>query len=184
MPTDAYYRALAATKKLHAGEKMFSGRFLVRYLDDIRAIIAQYRVKTMLDYGCGRAVKWEDGTLAKELGVEVTLYDPGVPRFETEPVGSFDMVICTQALGSIPVSDIEWAIDRLDGYARSAVYIGERLGPVRKKLHKDMAAEGAMPHEWTHDQWVGAVATRARGCSFYVRTTDKRAGVSRMEEVE
>ena len=183
MTTENYFKALEATKKLHEGEKLFSGRFLTRYLDDIRQLIVRYDVKTLLDYGCGRAVAWEDGTLARELGVKVTLYDPGVPRFAADPVGTFDMVICTQALGSVPIDALSWVIDRLDSFAIRVVYIGERLGPVRKRVHYDLANRGVMPHGWTRGRWKEEISRISRGCDVYLRTTDKRDKSSVLEQV-
>lgn len=182
MTTENYFKALEATKKLHEREKLFSGRFLVRYLDDIRELIERYGVKTLLDYGCGRAVAWEDGKLAKELGVKVTLYDPGVPRFAADPVGTFDMVICTQALGSVPIDALEWVIDRIYDYANLVVYVGERLGAVRKRTHADLAGQGQMPHGWTHEQWMDVLGTPWRERpTCYLRTTDKRTKLSLLE---
>lgn len=184
MPSEAYKQALEATKRNHARQKTFSGRFLVRYLDDIREFIRAYNVRTVLDYGCGRGVQWEDGTLEAGLGVTVTKYDPGVPAFSKEPEGKFDLVICTQVLGSIPVEDLRWVIGRLYGYATGCVYVGERLGPVRKRIHAGLAEDGLMPHGWTHAQWKAALAAvDCRSVGVVLRTNDRRTKERRMERV-
>lgn len=183
MTTEAYDRALAITREHHATRKTFSGRYLSRYLDDIRPLIEQHGVKTILDYGCGKAEVWKQG-LAEELGVKVTLYDPGVAQYDADPVGTFDMVICTQALGSIPVDALPWVVGRLFGYARTIVYVGERLGPVRKKLHAEMVEEGVMPHGWTHEQWRELLTEHvpnARTADGWLRTNDRRTHESKLE---
>src|SRR6185369_14722264 len=120
-PHPDYHRALDATRKHHREHKTFSGRFLFRYVYDVKAIIDELGCKTMLDYGCGKGVQYEqpmdNGMMIPDyLGVEVTKFDPGVPRFNVEPQGKFDIVICTQVLGSIPVAGLPWVVDRLYGF--------------------------------------------------------------------
>lgn len=184
MPSASYEQALHATRQKHALGKTFTGRFMLRYLDDIRECVRAYSVKTVLDYGCGRGVQWSGGTLARELGVTVTKYDPGVPAWSKDPVGKFDLVICTQVLGSIPVEDLPWVIARLYGYANRCVFIGERLGPVRKRIYSDLAEEGLMPHEWTREQWKVALAgVDSKGVGVLLRTNDRRIKDSRLERV-
>ena len=126
--------------------------------------------------------------LERDLGItSLTLYDPGVPAFAQEPVGRFDMVICTQALGSIPVADLPWMLGRLYGWAKMVVYVGERLGPVRKKIHADLAAAGAMPHEWTREQWkemLNGTGTGSGDVAVYLRTSDRRTRESLMARIQ
>lgn len=183
MTTENYARALDLTRKHHAKHKTFSGRYLSRYLDDIAPLIEQHGVKTVLDYGCGKAEMWKAG-LADELGVTATLYDPGVPQYAADPVGQFDLVICTQALGSVPVDALHWVVGRLFGYARTVVYVGERLGPVRKQLHAGLVEEGIMPHGWTHRQWREMLTEHTPGqhsADGWLRTNDRRTGESVLE---
>lgn len=186
-PSASYYRALRATQVKHASSPVFSGRFLLRYLEDVRMLVREHAVETVLDYGCGKGHQWTteiadgQGMLADILGVRPTLYDPGWPQFAAEPQGQFDMVICTQALGSIPIIDLPWVVMRMMEHARRVLYVGEKLGPVRKRIHKDMAGE--MPHEWTHDQWAAELQkARMPGKTIALRTNDKRTSVSRLEQ--
>lgn len=162
-PTKAYRQALRASQRLHARSKKFNGRFLFRYLSALEPLAAEVEAKTLLDYGCGKGVQWERETdngqlLADRLGVEVTKYDPAWPPFAANPEGQFDLVVCTQVLGSIPVTDLPWVIDRLYGFARKAVLVGERIKPVRKLVHAHMKDE--MPHGWSHAQWAEVLRSR------------------------
>lgn len=172
-PGTDYHRALAATRQHHRQHKTFSGRFLFRYLDDVKMIIDQHGCKTMLDYGCGKGIQYEQPMDSGEmildfLGVEITKYDPGVPRFNIEPRGKFDLVICTQVLGSIPKSGLPWVVDRLYGFASKAIYVAERLRPVKKQLHKHM--ESAMPREWMHEDWANLLRRPDSGIACFLRT--------------
>jgi hypothetical protein len=186
MPSENYHRALKATQALHANStKRFTGRFLVRYLDDVRGLVKEHRARTLCDYGAGKGVVWKETPLAAELGLTgVFLYDPGVPEYSREPTGKFDMVICTQALGSIPVSDLPWVIDRLYSLASKVVYVGEKLGPVRKQIHRDMADAGLMPHGWSRERWVMALRRPNASVPLYLRTNDKVRGESVLGRVE
>lgn len=187
-PSLDYHVALEKTKKFHLKNKGFSGRFLFRYADDVRELIRATGCRTMLDYGCGRGKQYllpmEDGRLLVDyLGVAVTKYDPGWQPFAAEPVGKFDIVVVTQVLGSIPVQDLAWVLERIFSYASRAVYIAEVLClRPRKKLHLGMN----MPYGWGHEEWATAVGLIA--CQFprviaQLRTKDKRVarGPRRLE---
>jgi len=163
---------------------------MVRYLNDIRQLINETGSKTVLDYGCGKGEQWDnpaygDGRLlADVLKVKVTMYDPGVPAFDAEPEGQFDLVVCTQVLGCIPSEDIAWVAHRLRSFARKAAYVGERLADTpKKKLHAHML--GSMPYGWTHDEWAHALRPRggARLAPLWLRTNDRRTKFSKMERL-
>lgn len=175
-----YDRALDLTREHHRKSKTFSGRFVERYLDDIERIVADFQCETMLDYGCGKGIQYRepirDGLpLDRYLGVTATLYDPGWPEYALEPTGKFDLTICTQALGAIPVTDSPAVIAKMIRLTRKVVFIGERLTPVKKRIHDEMAA--MMPRDWTHAQWVALVqkgvdiaASRGDACEVVLRT--------------
>ncbi len=187
-PSAAYYEALKATRDLHSTSKKFNGRFLGRYLPDIEKLVAEHECKTLLDYGCGKAIMWQHplesgGFLADKLGVKPTLYDPGLNRFAAEPQGKFDIVICTQALGSIPVTDLPWAIGRLYGCATKAVFVGERIKPVKKQLHAHMADQ--MPHEKPHEWWAEQLRAVPipEGLTVELRSFDSIRSTDRLERL-
>lgn len=195
-PTADYDSALRATQKFHTKNKGFSGRFLLRYLDDVRDIARAHRCTTMLDYGCGRGEQYDtpilqhpddghDVFIPELLGLShVHKYDPGHPPFAGEPTGRYDLVICTQVLGSIPVVDLQgWVLDRIFSFAIRAVYFGEVLNDApRKQLHAGLANAGKMPHNWSREQWcelLRPVAAKYPNVSSYLRTKDKRSGAKR-----
>lgn len=185
-PSDSYYQALQATQHLHATTKKFNGRFLLRYAEEVEALIREFDCKTLLDYGCGKGVQWErpmpeGGFLAERLGVKVTKYDPGWPPFAAEPQGQFDIVVCTQVLGSIPIVDLPWILERIYGFASKAVYIGERIKPLRKQHLAHMADQ--MPHEWPHDRWAEALRSVTSSVPVILKTFDSIIGQARQERI-
>lgn len=181
-PSPAYFEALKATQKLHANTKKFNGRFLWRYLDVLEPALRELGCKTLLDYGSGKGKQWatpldESGQLlADRLGVEVTMYDPGLSQYSKLPVGKFDAVVCTQVLGSIPVADLPWVVDRMYGYADKLLFVGERLRKVRKKFLDHMKDQ--MPHEWSHEQWEDALRRPDHGIRVLLKTKNGSVKIS------
>jgi hypothetical protein len=138
-PSKAYESALADSKKIHAG-KSFTGKFLRPHAIFVKEIIDRLGCKTVLDYGCGKGQQYEyiipstGQTIEQFWNVAVTKYDPAYAPFAKEPEGKFDLVICTQVLGVIPITDHPWVVDRLYALASKAVYVSERLGEARKEV--------------------------------------------------
>ena len=106
-------------------------------------LVDQYNAKTILDYGCGKGLQYQERlpyrsgpgvdvpedqwqTFDEYLGVKVYCYDPCVEGFtELPPAGTkFDGVICTQVLNSIPDDDMLWVRDLLESYATKFCFIG------------------------------------------------------------
>ena len=152
-PSPAYLAALEASKEIHKG-KQFTGKFLRPHAPFIKEIIDRLGCKTVLDYGCGKGQQYEwvmpnaGTTIEQYWGVAVTKYDPACAPFAKEPVGKFDMVICTQVLGAIPVSDIEWVVNRLYSLSKKALYISERLHTPRKLI-----ADNSLRPAWKANEW-------------------------------
>jgi len=182
-PSEHYYRCLAEAQAHHASSKTYSGKFLRPHAPFIKAIIDRLECKSVLDYGCGKGVQYQwvshgdDASIPKGMtieeywGVPVTLFDPAYPPYAKTPTGHFDLVVCTHALGSIPVDDLPWAIDQLTTFATRAVYIAEKIGEVRKQVFAD---PGRMPR-WTAVEWRAFIAARPHnGCEITIATRERR----------
>ena len=160
-PSEAYWRALEDSKVVHKTTKTFSGRIFRPHAAFCKEIIDRLGCLSCLDYGCGKGQQYEwvmpnrQMTFEQWWGVEVKKYDPAWPAFAEEPVGKFDLVICSHVLGTIPVKDLSWALDRIYGYAGKAVYFAEIIGPSSKKAMFHDADN--LPCEWTPEQWMAAL---------------------------
>jgi hypothetical protein len=139
-PSKQYESALDACKKHHATSKTYSGKLLRPHIAFIKEIVQRLSCTSILDYGCGKGSQYtffmpmHGVTVEEYLGVPVTKYDPAWPPFADEPVGKFDLVICSHTLGVIPITDLEWVIDRLYSLANKALYIADQLGPSKKQV--------------------------------------------------
>lgn len=167
MASGLYAQLIEDCRRHHQASKTYSGKLVFLHAGKIKELIAAHGCKTLLDYGCGKGWQYEmidrklQMPLATYWGVEVTKYDPAWPPFSAEPKGQFDIVICTHVLGSVPVLDLPWVIDRLYARTGKVLFVGERIGPIKKKVLRDPAACAI---GWSAAQWVAALQ----------RPTDKR----------
>lgn len=164
MPSEQYLRALEEAKEHHRTAKTYSGKFLRPHKPFLSELIREHECKSALDYGAGKGVQYEwvdpeDGlTLEQAWGIDVQKYDPAWPPFEAEPEGKFDLVMCTHTLGSIPIVDQDWVLDRLFDLTAKVLYIAEKLGPIKKGVH---GPRHGFVNNWHRDQWASCIMARA-----------------------
>ena len=138
-----YVESVAIGRRFQQQNKSWAGYDVVKYQYQIKDLVDRYNVKTILDYGCGRGLQYQErlpyGTVPGEhipedqwqtfdqyLGASVYCYDPCVEKFETPPPADakFDAVICTQVLNSIPDDDLLWVRKILEQHATKFCFIG------------------------------------------------------------
>jgi hypothetical protein len=138
-----YLESVQQGTKFQENNKSWAGYDVVKYQKKIKDLVVRYRAKTILDYGCGKGLQYQERlpygggpgldlpedqwqTFDEYLGVKVYCYDPCVEGFTTlPPAGTkFDGVICTQVLNSIPDDDMPWVRDLLEGYATKFCFVG------------------------------------------------------------
>lgn len=165
-PSADYNRALEMSKEQHRESKTFSGKFIRPYRGPIKTIIDRLDCKSMLDYGCGKGLQYEwvdqEGrTLERFWGMEVAKYDPAHPKFEKEPTGTFDLVICSHVLSIIPLPDIEWVVDRIYALSNKAVYIVTGIHSAPKKARKAAwRVENTPQNHWGKWEWLEILKNR------------------------
>ena len=107
---------LEQAKILHSDAAKWRGTTLTHYIPEIKQIIKDKGLKTILDYGCGKAkfhpAEWN-----------ATKYDPAVPEFCTKPEGRFDLVICTDVLEHIPQDSLQDTIKDIFNYSDQWVFL-------------------------------------------------------------
>ena len=178
MPSEYYLKSVELGKQFQKENSTWGGDDCKNYHNQIRALMDKYNAKTVLDYGCGKGRQYvtevEYGlpngyrtvpmTFKTRINAEsVYPFDPCVEQFEIEPVGqTFDAVICTQVLGSIPDADIGWVRDKLMNYATKFVFIGlhnpYKLVKSKKRMYNAEHISYDRTIEWYQDQfkdWKG-----------------------------
>jgi hypothetical protein len=177
MRTRDYDRALAEATEHHANAKTYSGRFLRPHKPWLVALARRLDIRSALDYGCGKGEQYEwvdpvDGqTIEQAMGWDAPLlgrrplpirkFDPAYPPFAEEPPAGapFDLVVCTHVLGSIPITDLDWVLKRIFDHAEKAVFIAEKIGPVKKKA---LSRPELRPVGWDAGDWLEVLAKYRR----------------------
>jgi hypothetical protein len=152
-PSPRYRQLMEFYTQLHDGgdpehdipaEQMFSGHSLLPHVNFLKKLFDGLAVRSVLDYGAGKAdvyrdvaFKLPDGTKVRGVqpywGVdEVALYDPGYAPYATLPDRRFHAVICTDVMEHIPEQDLDWVIDELFDHAERLVYACISTYPARK----------------------------------------------------
>jgi len=123
-------------KHKHDTEESFSkGSSLFKHVPYLARIVKEYKVKSILDYGCGKATWWNWGywrAMFDNYQGSVTLYDPAVSRYDKLPDKRFDLVICTDVLEHVHPDDTQLVVDRLVRYTRRHLFCCIALTPAKK----------------------------------------------------
>jgi SAM-dependent methyltransferase len=133
-----YLERLAWSKQWHIDRKSFTGRRMFHPYPTIRSICREHKVKSMLDYGCGKGQQYQARdihikdwltipSIVEDLGLDrVFAHDPAVPEYEAMPATgeTFDLVIAVDCLEYIPDEDLaDWVLPSLFAYANKAVFV-------------------------------------------------------------
>jgi hypothetical protein len=154
-PSPRYQQLIQAYRHMHeqgspeqgiAAAAMFPGQSLGEHVLSIWSMVQKFNCRTLLDYGCGKAMLYQrnnqiqlpDGRKASNLqellGVDATLYDPGVRRYSEKPAGRFDIVVCTDVLEHCGEDDLPWIVGELFDYAQHCLFANVACYPARKHL--------------------------------------------------
>lgn len=131
----------------------FPGRSCLAHAWEIRRMIIDEEISTLIDYGCGLGRQYSEERVHDWWGVTPTLYDPAVPEFAEKPDGDFDGAICTDVLEHVPEEELDDLLAEIYGYARKAVFFticcrkAKRCLPDGKNCHVTIR-----PTEWWHQK--------------------------------
>ena len=107
---------LEQAKLYHQEDKIWQGTSIINYIPKINQIIKDKDIKTILDYGCGKAKHQP-----KEWNA--IKYDPAIQEYQNKPQDKYDLVISTDVLEHIPVENLKQTIEEIFGYANKWVFV-------------------------------------------------------------
>ena len=107
---------LEQAKLYHQEDKIWQGTSIINYIPKINQIIKDKDIKTILDYGCGKAKHHP-----KEW--KAIKYDPAIQKYQNKPQDKYDLVISTDVLEHIPVENLKQTIDEIFGYSNKWVFV-------------------------------------------------------------
>jgi len=137
-------------RAMHA-KNTFKGESLKKHLPEIRKIITEYGIKSLLDYGCGKAA-----CHTPPLVKDTTLYDPYREPYDKKPVGTFDLVICTDVLEHVPEDEIGRTLVELMNYTNKVLFLAISTKPAKKVFSDGSNVHITVkPREW----WESMLST-------------------------
>jgi hypothetical protein len=107
---------LEQAKLYHQEDKIWRGTSIINYIPKINQIIKDKDIKSILDYGCGKAKHHP-----KEWNA--IKYDPAIQDYQNKPQDKYDLVISTDVLEHIPVENLKQTIDEIFGYSNKWVFV-------------------------------------------------------------
>ena len=122
------------------GNAFFNGISLAVHIERLTKLMLLEGVKSLLDYGCGKALLYDDMKY-KEMPIDengqvlskplsklwqldyFSLYDPAYEKYSKLPKGKYDAVICTDVIEHIDEKDVDWILDEIFSYGRKFVFV-------------------------------------------------------------
>lgn len=132
-----------------------------RRVDDVLAMMAEFKATSVLDYGCGK------GIIKSCLGDVIREYDPAVEGKDGPPEEA-DIVVCTDVLEHIEPEKLDNVLEHIRTLARKAVFVNISTAPAKKIL-----ADGRNAHLIVEDAdwWRERLAVR-----FDIDRWEEKAG--------
>ena len=186
-PSTEYVEFIEAYKDLHTQETKFKGSSLNPYVISIGKLILEYNCKTLLDYGCGKALGYSDKCEEIQLKKPVqkiwnidsyTLYDPAYPKYDTLPTSTYDIVICTDVLEHIPEQDLDWVIERILNYSTKIVFLNICTAPALKHFKKGKFKGKNLHISVFENKWwikkIGKIWNNHKDIKIYLTLSDEK----------
>ena len=186
-PSTEYTEFLNAYKDLHTQDTKFKGSSLNPYIITIGKLILKYNCKTLLDYGCGKALgysnKYKEIKLKKPVQEvwnidSYTLYDPAYPKYDTLPTGTYDIVISTDVLEHIPEQDLDWVIERILNYSTKIVFMNICTVPALKHFKKGRLKGKNLHISVFNEEWwmekIGRVWEKNNNIKIYLTLSNEK----------
>ena len=175
-PSEKYLELIEAYKHLHEDETKFTGISIVPFVVDLYSIIQYNKCKSLLDYGCGKAVgytqNFKDIDPKKKIpnfnvplhtywGIEdLSLYDPGTLEYPTLPSKKVDVVLCTDVLEHIPEDDLGWLIRDIFNLSNKVVFLNvSTVLAIKTFTSGKYKGENVHVSVFDHTWWVDKIKT-------------------------
>ena len=141
-PSEDYYELINSYKKLHKEKGKFQGISLIPLVPTLINITKENNCKTLLDYGCGKAVPYIKKKCT-ELGIikpiqelcnldSFDLYDPAYPKYNKLYNKKYDIVICTDVMEHIAEQDIDYVLKDILSHSKKTVFLNISCQPALK----------------------------------------------------
>jgi len=117
------YESLIEATKFHAvNQNNWIGEALAEYKHNIFNLIKENNIKTILDYGCGKAkfhsILFNNKKIpGSPMGINITSYDPAVAQFSNKPTGQYDLVLCIDVMEHVQEDKVDEVLKDIFTYS-------------------------------------------------------------------
>lgn len=134
--------------RLFRGLPKYPGTNCLAYGQEIRKFVSQNSIRTMLDYGAGQGIQYNDKHKFHDvIGIprqDIDLYDIAIRTHDKLPSNVYDCVLAVDVFNYIPENLFEYEFNRI--YSRAhKVFAVVNLKPT------DEYAVTRRPIEWWHE---------------------------------
>jgi hypothetical protein len=140
--SDSYINSVEQGALFHKTYKTWAGSGTFQYIDQLLFLKKKYNASSMLDFGCGKGIQFENNKIQNLVGCDISGYDPCIHGLENWPNGKWDIVFCFDVLKQVDDIDIPWILTTMGSWANKAVFVATQennLGKLKKqKLREDL----------------------------------------------
>jgi 2-polyprenyl-3-methyl-5-hydroxy-6-metoxy-1,4-benzoquinol methylase len=131
-------------------EARFRGYSLSKHISELTNLIINSNIRSVLDFGCGKAECWSVYNLNKLWDIDkFALYDPGVEKFSVLPDKAYDLTICIDVLEHIPENLLDEVLEQMMSRTNKILYCTISTRLANKKLpNRNNAHATVKPAEW------------------------------------
>lgn len=151
-----YHETIAQYQEMHS---RFYGASAYIHFEPIAKEVLLLNPGSILDYGCGRsdlvAHFWDDGAR------RIVKYDPAIPQWKDMPEGTVDLVLCTDVMEHIPMTDIERVFTEIKAKSSRALFTIS-LRPARAHLPDGRNAHVTLLNAGEWLDWIKSMFGRAQ----------------------
>ncbi|MAL11588.1 MAG: hypothetical protein CMF74_18240 [Maricaulis sp.] len=106
------YESLKEATKFHAAnQENWCGEALAEYKHEVFGIIKERNIKSILDYGCGKAkfhnILFNNSKVPGSPTVSIVGYDPAFAQYSQKPTGDFDLILCVDVMEHVQEDKVD-----------------------------------------------------------------------------
>jgi hypothetical protein len=138
--SDSYVNSVEQGALFHKTHKTWAGKGTFQYIDHLSFLKKKYNASSMLDFGCGKGIQFENNKIQNLVGCDISGYDPCIHGLENWPAGNWDIVYSLDAISSLNDIDTRWVFDEFLKWKPKAIFISTQslnIGKSAKVKIKD-----------------------------------------------